>query len=158
MYDHQKEKTYSHQFSQADIQKYWLKVLVCEHGRHCKQCCWPWIGNYTTDDHVPILTLSDPRRGMRATRFSYMLLHDQDIPSSVPLYNSCRNFCCCNGYHVSRILLPEDTHLRPHRASTVFSRAETEGLYADCRNVLQLMRKIVHRLDHWERKILQRLD
>lgn len=32
------------QTHEAFAARFWSKVAVCEHGRTCTECCWPWIG------------------------------------------------------------------------------------------------------------------
>ena len=32
------------QTHEAFAARFWSKVAVCEHGRACTECCWPWQG------------------------------------------------------------------------------------------------------------------
>jgi len=29
-------------FKRPEAERFWEKVRICEHGKWCKQCCWPW--------------------------------------------------------------------------------------------------------------------
>lgn len=40
-YQAQRKVASSHE---AFVQRFWSKVVICEHGMTCTECCWPWMG------------------------------------------------------------------------------------------------------------------
>lgn len=90
--------------SPAVVDRFWHMVLVCEHGRSCSRCCWPWQGSCTRHgygqfaiyDPAQYAETARPSRTVRCHRFVLELTTGQPLPADVWALHACNWPRCCN--------------------------------------------------------------
>jgi HNH endonuclease len=69
--------------------RFWSKVLVCEHGRGCRHCCWPWIGSKDKFGYGVLHMAEKPKRTRyRAHRLAYELFIGP-LPDGLRVLHDC---------------------------------------------------------------------
>jgi hypothetical protein len=83
--------------------RFWSKVAICEHGRACDTCCWPWQGGMVKGYgkcFVPkaLRPPENANKDQRATRVGWFLLHGV-WPGDLHVLHTCDNPPCTNPAH-----------------------------------------------------------
>jgi len=72
-------------------ERFWSKVQVCEHGRMCRECCWPWIGAKNRDGYGIMYRTRKPKvTWYRAHCLSHELFIGP-IPEGLHVLHDCPN-------------------------------------------------------------------
>lgn len=85
------------------IKRFWENVAVCDHGRTCDLCCWPWLGAKNEGTYGVLSVYNSQTKGPRnfmAHRVAWELLHNQHIPPGLWGLHRCNFASCCNGFHI----------------------------------------------------------
>ena len=89
------------QFSPVEP-RFWPKVKMCEHGRNCVDCCWPWqggrVGPAGPDKGYGVIY--DHGKQRRAAKVAWEFLYEKPWPTKKMQCHNCNNPPCVNGYHV----------------------------------------------------------
>jgi len=79
----------------------WPCIAICEHGRACRDCCWPWTGTLTRNGLPMILVKrKDTWRNVSASRLVWEMEHKEILPAHLMALHTCRNVTCCNPSHL----------------------------------------------------------
>ena len=85
------------------IEAFWSQVAVCEHGRLCRECCWPWRGLPLDDMYGSFSFYTEDGRRITsgAHRFALELALGVSLGISLACH-TCDNPPCCNDAHLYR--------------------------------------------------------
>ena len=76
--------------SENDIERFWTKVKVCEHGRECRECHWFWKGHTRGTKKYGSFTVfyegDEKRWQFYSHRVMWYVLTGED---SLPVYHNC---------------------------------------------------------------------
>jgi hypothetical protein len=84
-------------YSASTRARLWNKISLCEHGKGCKECCWPWKGARTWQGYGKIAPLNGH---YYITRVMWELKNKRDFPSDLFALHTCDNPPCCNPWHL----------------------------------------------------------
>jgi hypothetical protein len=87
--------------------RFWAKVSVCEHGKECPDCCWPWTGAMTSRGykhgkgygHIGYKE-EGSFKNITGHRVAWELAHNKFIPEGLWCLHTCDNPPCCNPQHL----------------------------------------------------------
>lgn len=74
-------------------------VAVCEHGRSCAQCCWPWKGGSGSKGYPQVTYQSKTHT---AHHLLFALYHNIPLTEKFHGCHTCDMVQCCNYHHVYR--------------------------------------------------------
>ena len=84
-------------------QRFWARVQMCQHGRQCAVCCWPWSRSLDKRGYGQVtVQLHTKPALMRAHRLAWMFTHG-DIPEGLFVCHNCPGGDkprCCNPAHL----------------------------------------------------------
>ena len=82
--------------------RFWAKVAICEHGKECPDCCWPWAFGKTSNGYGLFYLGCEGKRTISATahRVAWELDHNEFIPNDLWCLHACDNRPCCNPAHL----------------------------------------------------------
>jgi len=70
-------------------ERFWSKVAVCEHGKTCRECCWPWTGATNKDGYGILYRTQKPKvTWYRAHCVAYELFIGP-IPEGLHVLHDC---------------------------------------------------------------------
>ena len=91
------------QLSEKDIDRFWKKVRVCEHGRECRECHWFWKGHTRGIRKYGSFTVfydgDEKRWQYYSHRVMWYVLTGED---SLPVYHTCPLSLCVQLGHLSQ--------------------------------------------------------
>lgn len=84
--------------------RFWEKVLVCEHGKECSQCCWPWQGACVGHMGYGQLQIG-VIKGKKVRAYAHIIswrLHNkmQKLMTIDRILYTCDNPPCANYHHL----------------------------------------------------------
>ncbi len=82
------------------LERFWSKVLQCEHGWTCETCCWPWQAGKNTDGYG---NFTHKGHTINAARVAWVLYWNKGVfpNSDVVTRHQCNTPPCCNPNHIA---------------------------------------------------------
>src|SRR5262245_22407960 len=77
-------------------EKLWSLVAICEHGRDCPYCCWPYLGTI----HNGYGTFNRDGLNIRAHRLTWEDWHQKPMPDHLEGAHYCHNRACTSPSHI----------------------------------------------------------
>lgn len=82
-------------------ERFWEKVQICEHGRTCRECCWPWLARRSPQGYGQFGWRESGDTKTR-TRLSHTIAYRLTIgewPKPIGRH-TCDNPPCCQPWHI----------------------------------------------------------
>jgi hypothetical protein len=104
-------------------EKLWSLVAICEHGRDCPFCCWPWLGTL----HNGYGTININGKNVRAHRCTWESWHQQSMPPHLFGAHYCHRRDCVSPSHVHPATQKDNIadSMRDHRWPSGYDRWES---------------------------------
>jgi hypothetical protein len=86
--------------TQSIEERFWGHVQICEHGRSCKICCWPWTAKIDDGGYGHFAVTS--KRDALAHRYAYQLIRGFVLPGMLICHDCPKGDLrsCCNPAHL----------------------------------------------------------
>jgi hypothetical protein len=115
-------------YPEAVIKRFWRYVQMCEHGKDCALCCWPWMASRQLPPSLAYGRFCPTRRkSMAAHRLMWQLVHEMPIPQGHFICHRCDIPYCVNPAHLFLGTHHDNMEDRQNKGRTKAPQGEQSG-------------------------------